>query len=435
MLYAILRRPWTVLGVAALAGLVVLALRSGSEPHHIQASFQAATLVRDGQDVQIDGIDVGKVADVRYRDGRAIVRLGIADEHWPLHRGTKAILRFGTTAGNGTRRVDLVPGPDSAPAIPEDGLIATRDTVTPVEFDEVFNMLDAPTRRTASQLVRRTADGLAGREADLRAGLRTAPAAIAGAGDVLDDLARDQAALDGLVTGAHRLTRTLAPRGAEITDLITVAATTFDVLARNAGAVRASIDELPATLTQARGTLARLDRSLTGVRRLAAAVAPGTRRLPGLATDLRSAAGQLRVTAPAAVDVADRAIAAVPPATRLLRRTAPFTAELGPILADLAPMVACIRPYVPEVAGALSDWAAFSSHYDALSHYARVQANGGASSLNADPLTSAQLLSVVPGLKYALPRPPGLNAGQPWFLPQCGAGRDALDPRKDPEAR
>ena len=37
------------------------------------------------------------------------------------------------------------------------------------------------------------------------------------------------------------------------------------------------------------------------------------------------------------------------------------------------------------------------------------------------------------GKKFALPRPPGLTAGQPWFLPDCGAGPDALDPTKDRE--
>jgi hypothetical protein len=39
------------------------------------------------------------------------------------------------------------------------------------------------------------------------------------------------------------------------------------------------------------------------------------------------------------------------------------------------------------------------------------------------------------GIKYAMPRPPGLNAGQPWLLPECGAGAQALDPNADPEQR
>jgi hypothetical protein len=50
------------------------------------------------------------------------------------------------------------------------------------------------------------------------------------------------------------------------------------------------------------------------------------------------------------------------------------------------------------------------------------------------PLSSKQAVDLHGGaLHYAMPRPPGLNAGQPWFQPQCGAGPDALDPAKDPE--
>jgi hypothetical protein len=51
------------------------------------------------------------------------------------------------------------------------------------------------------------------------------------------------------------------------------------------------------------------------------------------------------------------------------------------------------------------------------------------------PYASATAVKTFPGLRYAFPRPPGYNADQPWFLPECKAGRDALDPTKDPESR
>jgi hypothetical protein len=53
---------------------------------------------------------------------------------------------------------------------------------------------------------------------------------------------------------------------------------------------------------------------------------------------------------------------------------------------------------------------------------------------NSVPLTPAQAAAAFPGMKYGFPRPPGTNAGQPWFQPQCGAGPEALDPSKDQEA-
>jgi hypothetical protein len=62
------------------------------------------------------------------------------------------------------------------------------------------------------------------------------------------------------------------------------------------------------------------------------------------------------------------------------------------------------------------------------------------------PQASATSLHLVPagistqafvnatGKQYAEPRPPGLSVGQPWFLPQCGAGPNALNPGADPES-
>jgi hypothetical protein len=54
--------------------------------------------------------------------------------------------------------------------------------------------------------------------------------------------------------------------------------------------------------------------------------------------------------------------------------------------------------------------------------------------VNTSTATSGDIAKQFPGLRYAFPRPPGYNAGQSWFLPECGAGPEALDASKDPEA-
>src|SRR5260370_2710162 len=77
----------------------------------------------------------------------AMIGCGIKDgRYWPLHQGTTATLRFGTTIGNGTRYISLSPGPASNPALPENGIITTNHTVAAVEFDEVFTTFDSSTR-------------------------------------------------------------------------------------------------------------------------------------------------------------------------------------------------------------------------------------------------------------------------------------------------
>jgi hypothetical protein len=98
------------------------------------------------------------------------------------------------------------------------------------------------------------------------------------------------------------------------------------------------------------------------------------------------------------------------------------------------PMFACLRPYAPDVAGFLTTWAGFTSHYDAGGHYGRAFELTVIPSLYPGTLlNSQQAIATSPGLTYAFPRPPGMNDGHPYFLPQCGITSSALNPAADPE--
>jgi hypothetical protein len=120
----------------------------------------------------------------------------------------------------------------------------------------------------------------------------------------------------------------------------------------------------------------------------------------------------------------------------MLQAGTPFLPQLGSMLAQLAPVLDCLRPYTPELAGNLGTWTGYNQNYDKGGHYARtfpLQLN--ALLAPGTLATSAQIVAAsAGGLHYAMPRPPGLNAGAPWFQPQCGAGPNSLDPSKDPEA-
>jgi phospholipid/cholesterol/gamma-HCH transport system substrate-binding protein len=109
--------------------------------------------------------------------------------------------------------------------------------------------------------------------------------------------------------------------------------------------------------------------------------------------------------------------------------------RLSSVLGQLVPVFDCLRPYTPELAGNLGTWTGYNQNYDSGGHYARtfpLQLNPLL--LPGTPATTPQVIAAASGgLKYAMPRPPGLNAGQPWFQPQCDVGPASLDPSKDPE--
>jgi hypothetical protein len=210
-------------------------------------------------------------------------------------------------------------------------------------------------------------------------------------------------------------------------------AATLGAFAANTPGITGSLDLLPRTLIQTRSTLARLDVSIGHLHGLITDLAPGAARLGALSRDLRPALADLRQTIPIAIKTLTTGTAAAPRITSLLAVAQPFSTAAAPALTNLAPMVACIRPYSPEIAGLLGTWTSWTKNYDQIAHVGRLWGNAGPSSLTSTPLTPEAYVKAT-GQGYAFVRPPGYNAGQPSYLPQCDAGAAGLDPSKDPEA-
>jgi ABC-type transporter Mla subunit MlaD len=459
LVYWLLDHPWYVLLAFGVVLFTNWVAGTRSEAHHVRAQFTNAFNLVSGLPVDVGGLQVGKIAGVQYDNstpgGGAIVTIGISDSsYWPLHRGTTVQTRFGSTIGNGTRRLDLNAGPASAPLIPEGGIIGTRDTLPTVDIDQVLNVFTHDTRTHLKRMLGNLAGGVSGQSGALHNGLSSAPPAFAAANGVLSDLARDTYALQGLIINGNRLTSTLATRAPAISDLVTVAGRTFAVIAGHATGVEQSIARLPGALTEARGTLAMLDSSVGILRRLMTDVRGGVAKLSPLARAAGPALAELRNIVPTGVATLEQATAAAPAITRLLNAGIPFMPKVQSAASKLAPMVACIRPYAPELGGALVAGNSWISTYVlekpnaapgitftgarqgpyVRQHGVRAMAEASASSLHTiPPGISTQAFINATGLQYAEPRPPGLSVGQPWLLPRCGAGPNSLNPSHDPE--
>jgi ABC-type transporter Mla subunit MlaD len=457
--YWLIDHPWYVLLVAGAVVFTNWVISTRSEPHHVRAEFTNAFNLVTGLPVDVGGLQVGKIAGVQYDGGTpgggAIVTIGISDSrYWPLHQGTTVATRFGSTIGNGTRRLDLGVGPASAPAIAEGGIIDTRDTLPTVDIDQILNVFTHSTRTHLQRMLGNLGSGVSGQSDALRNALSSAPPAVSAANGVLSDLAGDRYALQGLIINGNRLTSALATRAPAISDLVTVASRTFAVLAGHATGVEQSIGRLPGALTEARGTLAMLDSSVGTLSRLITAMRPGAAELSPLARAAGPALAQLRSIVPTGVATLEQATAAAPSITRLLSAGIPFMPKVQSVTSQLAPMVACIRPYAPELGGALVAGNSWISTYVlerpnaapgvtftgarqgpfVRQHGVRAMAEASASSLHTiPPGISTQTFTNATGMQYAEPRPPGLSVGQPWFLPQCGAGPNSLNPANDPE--
>ncbi|MCW3041154.1 MAG: MCE-family protein [Solirubrobacterales bacterium] len=427
------------LAIAALL-LVVFATamiyRGAGSDHTLHAAFDAAVQIVPGQEVRIAGRKIGHISSVREVDGDAVVDLSISDRDWPLRHGTVARLHYGSVSGYAGRFVSLSPGPAAAPPLADGSVLSTAATITPVEFDQIFNTFDAPTRANLAGVLDETADTVEGHGQAIAAGLRDGSRGLQEYADFAHDLGGDPSALRTLVRAGARTTSTLRAQDTALRALLSRAAGTFDELALRAAAQKAALQRLPGTLHTAQGTLAHLDRSLVGLQALVTDLAPGARALSAVAPSIRRTAGTLLTVAPRATATLRAGTRAAPRIDRLLRAGTTFLPRSGSVLKTLAPMVGCVRPYAPEIAGTASTWTGFAGT-DSEGGYGRVDLTQLPPGVAAgSPLSSQQVTSTFKDrVFYAMPRPPGLDAGHPWLLPECGAGADALDASKDPERR
>ncbi len=432
----IARAFWLAVAVAAALVLVSAVRTSRTSDHDVRASFDAAVGLVAGMDVQLDGLDVGKVKDVSYDGGRAEVVLGINDgPAWPLPRGSKAITRFGTTIGSATRRVDLVLGPRTAAPIPDGGIIPSSSTQTAVEWHEVFATLDRDARIDARRLAARSAAVLDGRENDLNRGLAATPGAIDALDGVLGDLAADRALLARLIPQTDRVTRTLASRDDAIRALVLVAGRTLNTFARRNREVGATLDTLPGALDALTSSLDHLRRTSGRLRPVLAAIGPGARELRTLDRDLTPALRALRAVTPPGLRLAATAQRTSGPVRRLLGSLGPLLGDrAAPVLDALSPMLACIAPYAPELAGFLGTWGSWNQRSDAAGNYGRYHIIEGSPSLASLPGARLQTVAKLPGIRYARALLPGQLAGRGREIPRCGYTSALGDPSADPEA-
>jgi virulence factor Mce-like protein len=423
--------------IATVALIAIVNASTGGDHHYLRAEFSSVEQLVPGLEVRIAGRKVGAIATIDLHGQQPAATLEIDEpDVWPLPAGTTAQIHWGSTTSLAYRFVELYPGPRSGGSLRNYAVISATRTVTPVELDQFYRIFRGRTTGDVSALVQELGDTLAPSGAALRRGLAAAPAGVNATSAVLSQLSQDEQALNTLVNQGNQVTGALANRQADLGQLMSNLAGTFDEFAHHTADEQASLSQAPQALSTADGTLARLDNSLNGLQSLLTDIAPGATQLRRLAPTARTALLKLSSEAPLLTRTLNQGTATAQPLNQLLTTGTTFLPRAGRAVDRLGPIFACLRPYSPELAGMLSTWTGWNDNYDAQGHYARTFPLAFNPALvPATPLTSGQAVAAFHGsLSYAMPRPPGMNAGHPWFLPQCGAGPESLTAASDPEA-
>jgi len=430
-----------VVATALAAALVVTAitlLRGGSGDHEISVTVPKATGVVSGQFIRSGGTIVGKVADIEpvERGHAARVTLRVGDEAWPLPRGSRFTVRWGGTINLYNRYIALERGPDGPPMTHDGGTIPTSAFRVPVEYGELLGVFGKAARGDLKTFLDRSGLALHKAGPQLERALAVSPGAVAEADSVLGEFDDSRADLEALVISTGRVVDAIETADPGLGELIVGAGTTLDAVAENVQGLKATLDAAPPTLRRATGTLRRANATLVAAQDVTSRLAPGARELRRIAGPLNRVLGSLVDVGPDLRATLRTAGTGAPDLTRLVSRLGALAPEISSIGKQADVALNCIRPYTPEIVSLGTLWSSALSSTDGKDKYIRAQPEVFLPAPhNAQYQSSGEAVAANSGLTYAFPRPPGSQAGQTWLLPECGAGADALDPDKDPEAR
>jgi hypothetical protein len=229
-------------------------------------------------------------------------------------------------------------------------------------------------------------------------------------GDAAGQVQGDGQQLAQLLQSADRLSSTLAARTPQLDAVIVRGAALLKTLSAHAGQLSSSVAGLPRGLDAA-------DQALSDARFLAAPatdllseVGPAIAELPATANELSQALGAARPALSTAASVAAVAPDAARAFAPVLRAAGPMLKVLTPVLRALGPMLDQVRVRFPDAFSFFSNWADFTSNYDANGHAARV-------GIVLPPAPTNVLSPSSDGagqLKPPYLRAPGALDGQPW---------------------
>ena len=424
----------------AVVVAVCLALFGGgaSDSHYLVAGFANAQQMTPGQQVRVAGRPVGEISAIRLdkQSGTAVVTLKISDNGvWPLPKGSYAVARWGSNTAYLGRYTEIIPGPAKNPPLPNGGILTEQQDQTAFELDQAYNIFRGSTAKQTQTLLNRLGQTLNTEGPALQRGVKAAPGGLDQAADLLDSLSQNEYDLKTLASAGDRTLTALNERSGQLQTVVSTAAGTFDTFAQHTAEEQSALAKANPSLTSAQTTFTRLDTSLGKLTTLVDNLRPGLPRLARLATTADAALTTLRTVAPQATDTLNSGIGAAPQLSKLFTAGDKVFPSATRALKTATPMVSCIRPYTPDIAGFLTDWSGFTSHYDADGHYARTfELTVLPALLPGTANDAAKAISQSPNITYAFPRPPGLNQGHPYYIPQCGVTAAALNPADDPES-
>lgn len=404
-----------VVVLMALVGATAAAstVAQSSDGQVVMADFQNVGPLTNQTLVKIGGVEVGTTGQPTVDAQRhvAVVALNLEQKALPLH--TDATLSIQQTSLVGERYIVLNPGSPNAPILqPGQGIPASQTSLAN-DYQNIVQTLNDPTAAGLASVVNTLGNGISGRGQNVQDILHRWGPAFYNTTALVQSLNRQNGILGQVVDQIQPLVNGLTDNNGRTLDgTINSANSLLTTTTLNEANLRATLQELPSTLSAAQKTLGDLTDTAQSTETTLRELRPTADQLPQISKELGTFTDSANPALKAANPLLDRlneALDEAQPLARELRTTTPqlqqaihlarpVTTEItkdigGPygtqvggknekeVGGDLSKADYCSSdvnsvceaiPRLQGILGFLHDWSLVTNQGDALQHYFRV---------------------------------------------------------------
>ena len=307
--------------------------------YRFEVGFPEATQLGPEADVRIAGVSVGKVRKLERdpRSNRTLATIEVQRRFAPIPADTRAILRQKTLLGE--TYVELSPGTSGSRKLPEGARLANARVQGTVEFDEILNTFDPPTRRAFRAWQQDGGRAIDGRGEDVNQALGELPDFLENGNDLLAVLDTDRAALGRLVKNTGVVFGALTERERQLHNLVVNTRDVFDTTARRNEKLAQTFSILPTFLDESRKTFRRTEQFSNHARPVVRLLREPTRKLAPTVSDLHALAPDLTTAFLGLKKLIPASRTGLPALDDTLHGLGPFFGKLGPFLSELNPIL------------------------------------------------------------------------------------------------
>ena len=303
----------------------------GTDFFELKAEFATAQSVTpgQGQTVNIAGVAVGEIKKVDLVDGRAVVTMAIRQKHADmLKRDATMLLRPKT--GLKDMVIEMDPGTQTLPSVPESYTIPVEQTQPDINLDEILANLDRDTRDYLRLLVAGGGEALKDNGRNFANAFRRLEPLSKTTAELTGELRKRRKNLARLIHNLQTLITEVGTKDKELAELVVSQNAVFEAFANQDRNLREFLRELPEALQTT-------NKALVQSNELTDELGPALRELrPGA----RALAGAQRAQRPFARQT-------IPPIKNQVR---PFARDAQPTVAELRPAMRDFARITPQLA-------------------------------------------------------------------------------------